>query len=251
MRSFLAAVQFLTLIPVPAGRQANLKDLEKSLPYYPLVGLIIGALLALLDAGLRHLFPALLTSVMLVIALLLLSGGLHCDGLADTADGFFSSRPREQILAIMKDSRTGPMGVMAIVCVLILKIAAFAAVPAPARWWTLLLTPLAAYAALMLNVLILPYARPEGGLGSIFASQRPIWQVLEAAALPLGIGWFTGRMPGLCAGLGALLTGLVFAAYTRSKIGGYTGDTLGAVYEIAAVAPALAVTAWSTAGGAL
>src|SRR3990172_12855656 len=159
MRPFLAALRFRTVIPLPGCRPACREELERALPYFPLVGLIIGGLLAIVDAGLRQFFPLFLTSVVLVILSLLISGGLHCDGLADTADGFFSSRPREQMLQIMKDSRTGPMGVMAIVAVIVLKVAAFTAVPAPLRWWTLLFTPPAAYGALMLNVSFLPYSR--------------------------------------------------------------------------------------------
>lgn len=249
MRPFLAALQFLTIFPVSARRPVRLEDLQRSLPYYPLVGLIIGVLLALLDAGLHHFFPLLLTSVILVITLLLISGGLHSDGLADTADGFFSSRSREQILEIMKDSRTGPMGVMAIVAVTMLKVAALTSVPAGARWWTLLLTPPSAYCAIILNVALLPYARPEGGLGGIFDRHRLVLYLLAMVAMLLGAGWLVGRMPGLCAGVGVLLAALVFAAYSHRKIGGYTGDTLGAVHEISVIIPSLVVAAWSTAGG--
>jgi len=249
MRSFLAALQFLTLLPVPASRQARLEDLERSLPYYPLVGLLTGGLLALLDAGLSHLFPVFLTSVLLVIALLLVSGGLHCDGLADTADGFFSSRPREEILRIMKDSHLGPMGAMAVVSVIVLKMAAWAAVPAPLRWWTLLLTPAAAYLAIMLNIALLSYARPEGGLGAIFSRKRSLPQALAATAALMAIGWVAGGMAGLSAVSGALLAGLALAAWTYRKIGGYTGDTLGAVFEISTIMPALVASAWGQGGG--
>ncbi len=249
MRSFFAALQFLTLLPVPASRQARLEDLERSLAYYPLVGLLMGGLLVLLDAGFSRLFPVFLTSVLLVIALLLISGGLHCDGLVDTADGFFSSRPREEILRIMKDSHMGPMGAMAVVSVLVLKIAAFAAVPSPLRWWTFLLTPAAAYGAIMLNIALLPYARPEGGLGAIFSRKRSLPLALVAAVTLMASGWVAGGMAGLSAVSGALLAGLALASWTHRKIGGYTGDTLGAVFEISAIMPALVATAWGQAGG--
>ncbi len=251
MRPFLAALQFLTVIPLPGCRPACAEELERAFPYYPLIGLIIGGFLAIVDAGLRQIFPLFLTSVVLVVILLLISGGLHCDGLADTADGFFSSRPREQILQIMKDSRTGPMGVMAVVAVILLKVAAFSAVPAPVRWWTLLFTPPAAYVAMMLNVALLRYARAEGGLGGIHARRRYVPQVLGASLLLLAAGWFAGGRTGLCAVAGTLLVGLLLAAYARHKIGGYTGDTLGAVYEIASIAPALAAAAWGAGGMAL
>jgi adenosylcobinamide-GDP ribazoletransferase len=241
----------LTICPVPERFRAGKADLEKSLPGFPLVGLLIGGLLSLLDAGLRHFYPLLLVSVILVIVLLLVSGCMHGDGLADTADGFFSSQPRERILEIMKDSRTGPMGVMAIVSVLILKAAALTAVPAPARWWALLLTPLAAYSAIILNVVLLPYARPEGGLGKIFGKHRSMRYAAGAVLVVLATGWLAGRMAGLTAAAGALVAGLLFAAYSYRKIGGYTGDTLGAVHELSGIIPALVVAAWSGAGGSV
>ncbi len=251
MRPFLAALQFLTICPVPERFRAGKAELEKALSGFPLVGLIIGSLLSLLDAGLRHLFPLLLASVILVIVLMLTSGALHCDGLADTADGFFSSQPRERILEIMKDSRTGPMGVMAIISVLMLKVAALTAVPAPARWWALLLTPLAAYSAIILNVVLLPYARPEGGLGGIFGKHHSIRHAVGAALIVFVVGWLAGGTPGLIAGAGALVAGLLFAAYSYRKIGGYTGDTLGAVHELSGIIPALIAAAWSGAGGSV
>ena len=87
-----------------------------------------------------------------VVLLIAVSGGLHIDGLADTADGFFSSRPRERILEIMRDSRTGPMGVAAIVCEVALKIALIASLSGPSRAWVLLLTPVAGRSALLPRV---------------------------------------------------------------------------------------------------
>ncbi len=251
MRGFFAALQFLTVCPVPDRFRAGKEELEASLSFFLPVGLLIGGLLALLDAVLRPLFPASLSSAILVVALALISGGMHCDGLSDTADGFFSSRPRERILEIMKDSRTGPMGVMAIVSVMVLKIAALAAVPVPARWWTLLITPLAAYGAVILNVALLPYARPEGGLGGLFRKRRS--RPLAAATLfiVLALGRLAGGTPGLAAAGGTLGAGLLFAAYSSRVIGGYTGDTLGAVHELAGIVPALVVAGWGGAGGVL
>lgn len=251
MRPFWAAFQFLTIFPVPGNRPPCLEELERALPYYPLVGLVTGALLVIVDAGLRHILPAFLTSVILVIVLLVISGGLHCDGLADTADGFFSHRSPEQMMQIMKDSRTGPMGVMAIVTVFILKVAAFASVAASVRWWTFLLTPPAAYCALMLNIALLPYAREEGGLGGIHAKRRFSHCTWGAAFFLLGAGWMAGGVFGLGAVAAALVTGLLLAFHTRRKIGGYTGDTLGAVYEIASIMPALVAAAWGHGGMAI
>ena len=137
MKQFLAAIRFLTILPLPGGANPGERVLGGALPFFPVVGLLIGAVIAGADWGLGRIFPIGVTSVFTVIFLIAVSGGLHIDGLADTADGFFSARPREGILAIMKDSRTGPMGVAAIVCVVALKIALIASVAGPWRWWVL------------------------------------------------------------------------------------------------------------------
>ena len=178
------------------------------------------------------------------------SGGLHIDGLADTADGFFSARPRDGILAIMKDSRTGPMGVAAVVCVVALKIAVITSVAGPWRWWVLLLTPLAGRCALIVHIALLPYVRPEGGLAGIFHRNRSRGHALWALVALLAAGSLAGGLPGLIAGAAAFLAALLLAAYIYRRIGGLTGDTLGAACELTELCPALAAAAILSGGGA-
>jgi adenosylcobinamide-GDP ribazoletransferase len=250
MKRFLAAIQFLTILPLSGGVNPGERVLGGSLPFFPVVGLLIGAAVALADWRLGRILPIGVTSVCTVILLIAVSGGLHIDGLADTADGFFSARPREGILAIMKDSRTGPMGAAAIVCVVALKIALIAAVAGPWRWWVLLLTPLAGRCALLVHLALLPYVRPEGGLAGIFHRNRSRGHVLWAFAALLAAGFLAGRLPGLIAGGVAFLAALLLAAYIYHRIGGLTGDTLGAACELTELCPALVATAMLSGGGA-
>jgi adenosylcobinamide-GDP ribazoletransferase len=250
MKRFLAALQFLTIIPLPWGSNPGERILGGSLPFFPLVGLMIGAAACLADWGLGRIFPVGVASVITVILLIAASGGLHIDGLADTADGFYSARPREGILAIMKDSRTGPMGVAAIVCAVALKIALIASVAGPWRWWVLMMTPLAGRCALIIHIALLPYVRPEGGLVGIFHRNRSRGHVLWALAVLLAVGYITGRLPGLIAGGAAFLAALLLAAYSFHRIGGLTGDTLGAACELTELCPALAAAAMLSGGGA-
>lgn len=250
MKKFLAALQFLTIVPLPGGINPNERALGSSLPFFPVVGLLIGATAALLDRGLGLIFPVGVTSVFTVIFLIAVSGALHTDGLADTADGFFSARPRERILEIMKDSRTGPMGVTAIVCVVVLKIALISSVAGPWRWWVLLMTPLAGRCSLIVQMALLPYARPEGGLVGIFHRNRSRGHAIWALVVLLTAGYLTGCLPGLIAGGGAFLAALLFAAYSFGKIGGLTGDTLGASCELTELVPALVAAAFLHGGGA-
>ena len=231
VRRFLAAAQFLTVAPIRAG--FDLPDLGRSVPYFPAVGLLIGALLAALDryfAGLM--FPPLVAAVVTVIAMAAVSGGLHLDGAADTADGFFSSRPRERILEIMRDSRIGTMGALALISLLALKVSALASLPYHERWRALLLAPLAGRCMLVAAMARAPYARSDGGLASVYLEHRRPWYLPYAAGLMALAGFVLFGWKGIaCAGACVAVTA-VFNAYACRKIGGVTGDTLGAVCEL-------------------
>jgi adenosylcobinamide-GDP ribazoletransferase len=247
MKRFLAAIQFLTILPLPRGLSPDERALGGSLPFFPVVGLGIGAAVAASDWVLGLLFPVGVTSVLAVILLIAASGGLHLDGLADTADGFFSSRPRERILEIMRDSRTGPMGVAAIVCLVALKIALIASIASPDRAWVLLLTPVAGRCALLIQMALLPYVRPEG-LARVFHRNRSLAHAPWALMFLIAAGGLAGGIPGLVAGGVSFLFALLFTAYVRQRIGGLTGDTLGAACEWTELAPALVASAWLSGG---
>ncbi|HQJ31558.1 MAG TPA: adenosylcobinamide-GDP ribazoletransferase, partial [Syntrophales bacterium] len=117
MKALLAAFQFLTTIPLPGGKGTGEGDIAGSLPFFPVVGLLIGMAAAAGDFVFSLLFPPGVAAVLTVLLLVLITGGLHLDGLADTADGIFSVRNRERMLEIMRDSRIGTMGVLAVVFV--------------------------------------------------------------------------------------------------------------------------------------
>jgi adenosylcobinamide-GDP ribazoletransferase len=239
MKPFIAALGFLTIIPLPSHWAHEKEALGDAIPFFPIVGLLIGAVIATLDSGFVRLFPPLLASVLTVIAMVAVSGGLHMDGLGDTADGFLSSRPREQILKIMRDSRSGVMGVLAIVLIVSLKIAAVASLGAGIRRQAVFLMPLAGRCALVISLFLLPYVRQEGGLVSPFLKRCSSLHALWAVGLLAVAGWVAAGMTGLAMGTASVIGTVLFSAYVRSKIGGLTGDTLGAVCEIVEVLPAL------------
>lgn len=233
MRSFLAALQFLTIIPISARLREH--DFERAAVWFPLVGLLLGASAALASALLaRTGLSGLLQSIFLISLMAALSGGLHLDGLADTADGFLSARPRDRVLEIMRDSRIGTMGVLALSLVLSIKVAAVCELTGSTRWKTMLLAPLAGRTVLVVAMKALPYVRQEsGGLAAIFVRRLSLkccaWAGLSlvlSAMVLLGL-----RNGAVC------LTAVVIAAVTVSlwsvrRIGGFTGDTLGATSEI-------------------
>lgn len=231
MRAFLAALQFLTRLPLPAQPAPDGPRRGDSVVYYPVVGLIIGGLLALL-AMLLDTAPALLAAALVLLAWVLVTGGLHLDGLADSADAWVGGHgDRARMLAIMKDPASGPAGVSAIVLVLLVKFGALAAQPAQQALTALWLAPLFGRAALALLFVTTAYVRP-GGLGAGHAEHLPRVAVsvmlLAVAAVPVAVlGW-----PG--AGLVLAVLALLFAlrGLMLQRLGGITGDTLGASCEI-------------------
>jgi adenosylcobinamide-GDP ribazoletransferase len=233
MNSFLAALRFLTIIPVPGRRGHSTAALSGSLWYFPLVGLLLGGL----TGGVFYLvgphLPRAIGAVLALTLLLLWSGGLHLDGVADCCDGFFSARPKARVLEIMRDSRIGSMGVIGLVLLLGLKGAALLSVEPGELWQPLLLMPLAGRAAILLMLVLLPYARPEGGLATIFYAGTRRGPALPGVLLLAGLGWLVAGSLGLQAGLDALLLLLPFFLYCYFRIGGATGDTLGAACELA------------------
>jgi adenosylcobinamide-GDP ribazoletransferase len=228
MRGLLVALGFLTRIPVPARVFDDARAQRTSLAWYPMVGVVVGALVT----GLFVILPrehALLSAALTLLAWVVLTGGLHLDGLADSADawvGGFGDRART--LEIMKDPRSGPAGVTVIVLLLLLKFAALASLPA-ANAWLLWLSPLLARAALTAAFVTTPYVR-SGGLGSALKDAPRIACVFAlacgiAACLAFGL---RGALA-----LGAAL--LVFVLWRRAclrRLGGFTGDTAGALAEM-------------------
>jgi adenosylcobinamide-GDP ribazoletransferase len=250
IKSFFSALRFLTPVPVPGSWAGGERELSRSPWFFPFVGLLIGGVAAAACFGLDQVLPPLPGSAIVVCILIAASRGLHMDGLADTADGMLSSRPRDQILTIMRDSRTGAMGVVAVVCVILLKTALLASIaPEGARWKIVLLMPLAGRCAMVATKSVFPYARPSGGLATVFVMRGARrWLLLVWALLVLMVGgWLIAGIEGLVAGAASVVTGLAVGLYCHRRIGGYTGDTLGAANELVECVPVLVGALWAWA----
>ncbi|KGM54634.1 cobalamin synthase [Lysobacter daejeonensis GH1-9] len=227
VKPLLVALGFLTRLPVPSGVFDDARAQARSLACYPLVGAILGGLLVGL-ASLLHGVPPLLVAALLLTWWVASTGALHLDGLADSADAWVGGLgDRERTLSIMKDPRSGPMAVAAVVLLLLLKFAALASLPASA-WGGLLLAPLLGRAALTLAFLTTPYARAQGLGTGLRAAPRALSAaaVLLAAGVAIAFG-----QAGLVALVAAIVVFLLWRRACMQRLGGFTGDTAGALAE--------------------
>ncbi len=247
IKTFFSALTFLTPARVPVGWSGGEKELRAAPVFFPIVGIVIGGIAAAALYGLDQILPLFPASVIAVLVMVAGSAGLHADGLADSADGLLSSRPRERVLEIMRDSHIGTMGVLAVVAVLLLKVSLLTSIAGPDRWRLVLLAPIAGRCGLLLVMSLFPYARPEGGLATVFRSggTRAVLLAAWAVAVVFVAGWLCASFRGLAIAGASVALALLFGWYARRRIGGYTGDILGATSEIVEVLPFLVVAIWA------
>lgn len=234
-RAFAVAVQFLTCLPVRFHALPDEKTVGYSLVFYPFVGLLIGTLL-ILSAGLLQHAPAIVAAAIGVVVWVIFTGGLHLDGLADSADAWMGGLgDREKTLAIMKDPACGAAGVIALLAVVLLKFAALHSLLVAQQWMPLLCAAVLARTLIPLLFLTTPYVRSQG-LGAVLANSHPrkltvlsvcLTVLCIFAVMPAGYFWLV---------LTALLCGLLLRHMMMRRIHGMTGDTVGATVEIAETA---------------
>ncbi|HKK00813.1 MAG TPA: adenosylcobinamide-GDP ribazoletransferase [Desulfuromonadales bacterium] len=233
VRPFLVAVQFLTLFPVPLRRAPRDAEIGGSALYYPAVGLLIaaGLVAAATAMGAAHV-PGLLEAALVLALWVLLTGGLHLDGLADSVDAWIGGRgERERTLAIMKDPTCGPMAVSALIVVLLVRFAALDALLASGHALPILLAPVLGRTALPALFLTTPYVRP-GGLGSAISAHLNRTAAIGVVAATCGIVLAAFGAAGLAATISAAAVFLALRRMMIKRLGGTTGDTAGALVEL-------------------
>lgn len=237
----LAALRFLTVLPV-SGRVSTPAEMAASLAYFPAVGLLLGLIVASADALLLTVYSERVTSALVLALLAVMTGALHLDGLADTADGLFHPGGPERRLEIMRDSRVGGFGVVTVVLVLLIQYGALTGVGGRARLPLLLLTPCQGRWAQTLAIAWFPYGRPDGR-GTPFHAEGKERRVLVASL-------FTALVTGLLVGMAAVPVLLAVAAavwllgrLVLRQVPGLTGDTYGAITELVQTLVLLVLTA--------
>ncbi|HEY6411299.1 MAG TPA: adenosylcobinamide-GDP ribazoletransferase [Ktedonobacteraceae bacterium] len=236
---FVAAVRFLTVFPLPGNtpifdKEAVTSRIVIGCEYFPLVGLLLALLLWLLVLILAPLVPQLVLAALLVVSLVILTGGLHLDGLMDTCDGLFGGSTRERKLEIMRDSHVGSFGVLGAACILLLKFALFASINVHSLPLALLIALPSARWAMVLMLRVFPGARPTG-LGAAFHQAVTIERLLVAGIVALAIVLIVGQFIGLLVWIAVTAAALVMGFWIYRNIGGLTGDSYGAIEEVVEV----------------
>jgi adenosylcobinamide-GDP ribazoletransferase len=230
MKRFALAVSFLTVIPLRLKESPRPGDLGKAAGWFPVIGALMGGLVATVFYGLSLILPHLLAATLATAVWIALTGGLHLDGLADCCDGMMHASSRERRLEIMKDPRLGTFGAIGLVLTILLKVICLYSMPASLAWVAL---PFAAGLGryLLLPAGRQPLARP-GGMGADFASglNRTVilWSALVVVLLTALAGW-----RGLLVVLVVHVVTWGVLSLAKARLGGVTGDVLGLVVELA------------------
>lgn len=242
MRLFFTAFQFLTIIPLPFRLNYQDGDLGRSMRWFPLVGLALGALLAGLHYCLQFIFPEQIVAVMLVAVLAAVTGGLHLDGLADVFDGFGARGGKERFLAVMKDSGIGAIGAVALFLGLILKYQALLQLPVGVKYGGIVIFPAAARFSQLLMTAGSRRARNDG-LGADFISTAGAGEIFIAAATVLSAAFLLLGITGIICCLVVAIFTYLARNYFHGRLGGVTGDIIGCTSELAEILTLLTIIA--------
>jgi len=231
---FVTALRFLTIIPLLGRREISPEEVGRSIVYFPLVGVIIGLILVGLNWLLGLALPLALVNVLLVVSLVVISGGLHLDGFVDTCDGIGGHKTVAERWAVMANSRAGAFGIIGVFLLLLVKYVSLNAVPAGWLMPTLLLMSIISRWAMVYAVFAFPYAKPSG-LGKVFKQGASWLRFTIATVIALAIVVVVAQLTGLVIMFGTWVIVMAIAFYLKGKFGGLTGDTYGAINEVAEV----------------
>lgn len=228
------AISILTRIPVPQRFQSSTEDFSTSLFYFPLVGLSLGGLLAIMAHYLSPFFSSLPLAALMLFVLVLLTGALHLDGLADLCDGLGAGGSRARILSVMKESQIGAFGVIAVVLILLLKFSLFYELVNRGTLSGFFLMGLLSRWAMVFAAFLGKYPR-KSGTGLAFIGKLSFTRCLLTSLCTMVICWLILSGSGLMAMVVITVVTLSFVRTLQSKTGGLTGDALGALNEISEV----------------
>jgi len=232
---FLLALGFFSRIPVPPKPDFKPADMAGISAYFPLVGWIISVAMGVVYIAVHQFLPHGVSILCMLVAGLWLTGALHEDGLADTADGLGGGLDRERALTIMHDSRVGTYGVLALAVMLLLKFSTLSAMPSGAMLWGVMAGHSLSRLAGVWLMQTLEYVRPQGKGGGMTQplGKRALAFAMLTGLLPLfGAAWFISLWGLLLVLLAVALVWWWFRAMLQHRLGGYTGDCVGAAQQL-------------------
>lgn len=242
LRDLKVALLFLTRFPVQLDGTVTMRDLARAVHAFPLVGAIVGLLAGLAYAAASLVgLPPLPSALIAIVTMIVLTGALHEDGLADTADGLGAGPDRDKALAIMADSRIGSFGTLALIVSVLGRLIALAPLWEPRQVMAVLIAAAMTSRAMMPVVMLLQPSAKAGGLAAAAGRPDPLRVMI---GLFLGIAAAVALLPpptALAALLAAAGFSLLLATWLGRRLGGCTGDTLGAVQQMAELAFLLAI----------
>lgn len=236
---------FLTIFPLALNMDRDPRNVSNSRAFYPAVGLLMGLLLVGVEEGSSQVFSAPLTAAFLVAVMVIVTRGLHLDGLMDVFDGVFGGFTPERRLAIMRDSRVGAFGVVGGVTVLLLKYGALVSlltIPEPGKEWALLLLPTLSRWTMVVLLGAFPYVRAQG-LGSPYHGMGVKIATTVACVTALAASVLLGGFAGLGLFFGVIILAWLLGWALAKSLGGLTGDTYGAANEVIETTVIIAATA--------
>jgi adenosylcobinamide-GDP ribazoletransferase len=246
MRLYLIAMQFLTIIPLPFSVRCEEEDMGRSMSFFPLAGLTLGAILVGLNHILSGFFPRGIVDLLLIAALSVITGILHLDGLADVCDAFAGRGGKERFLAIMKDSRTGAAGAVGLILALLLKYEALLNIPPEMKRQALFCFPMLARFTQVQMAVGSRKARSEG-LGTTFVGGAGWIQMLVAVVTTLVFSFLLFGIRGIWLFIAAYALTWCLKAWFHRKVGGVTGDIIGFTNELNEILCLLLIVAFSGA----
>lgn len=243
--TFPLALTFLTVLPWRGLGQVGPQDLARSMFWFPWVGLILGLGFWGALLGLQSIFTPAAAAALLLTLTVLATRGLHLDGLADTVDGLGGGQSPQEMLAIMKDSRLGAFGAVSLFLALLLKFTFFLAWAEKGAAVGLILYPVLSRWSMVFLAYLSPYARPEGGLGQAMTTGVSGRVLLGATLSALVLALLSARISGLFLLAAAGVTVWLLSLYFQKRLGGITGDVLGAANEVLEILVLMGLLFWS------
>ena len=231
---FLDALRFLTIIPIPWRREVSPEELGRSAVYFPLVGLILGLFLVGWHWLLGLFLPRAVADVLVMVTLVIFTGALHLDGFIDTFDGIAGHKSVEDRWRVMHDSRAGGIGVVAVASLLLVKYVSLNNLPDSLLGMALVLMPVLGRWAMTYSIFAYPYARPTG-LGTAFKRGTGWLRLTIATIITFVVVVVLCQVTGLAVMLGIWIFVVAISAFLKRKFSGLTGDTYGAINELAEV----------------